>query len=399
MSSLSFWLLCLMLVVKITYHATDNEFPWPLSLLETLLSFLFLAPLIYDWLRARHDSQDRALFLLELSDLLTMGVPAQEAVEKLSQCRSRQFTHRFSQFARDLALVNERSQAGESLDAAFLSVSSMPRSWGAYLHLCRTPQETATLCRQLAEVEMSRLRLPVLSLLRYYLLLPLLLGVSFFLSIYIMPTFVELFKGMEVSLPPLTRVFLYVSDLLRMVGILPLLLMLGIFFVSLAIPFLAVRRLLRLGMSYLPVGKGLAKLDGQRRVYGVIGTGLKHGADESACLNAALDASWHPWYRKFLLSALEQHSAGDSLAARMAQADHLFSPSLVGLVKQGEAIENLPDALIVAAELANSELEHESRKAVTRLDTLLLVVTGVCVGAICIAVLQPIYQMIGSFGP
>lgn len=384
--------LCLAsLLIQFLFLLSAGEVPTGIGTLSTLSFWAIFLPLLYDWSRSRTVAEDRALFLLELADLMKLAVPPDEALRKLVEIRSTNFGHRFAPFSNSLAEVSERVSLGESLDSAFKEVEGIPRYWGSFAHFCEEPEELSILLEELAEAELSNLRMPFLSALRVQLMIPILIGVFVFLTVYIIPTFVELFKGMNLHLPWATKWLIAGSSVASMfqlgwiVGLIALLLLLSI-------PFLGLRKLCFSLLYYVPGLSGLVKLDCQRHILKVLGTGLKHGVPQAECLRAAAHTVDVGPYRKFLSEVEAENEP--SLGKAFTGVPHLFSPKLVWLVNQGESLENLPEALLTAAELGNVELELRCHKLSTNVDTFILVVIGVLVGFGCVGTLLPLYQMI-----
>ena len=73
----------LYIVLRIGLAAGETESPWFLGFLGNVLFLAIFAQQIYDWTRARTESEDRALFLMEFADLVKLSVPPAEALAKL----------------------------------------------------------------------------------------------------------------------------------------------------------------------------------------------------------------------------------------------------------------------------------------------------------------------------
>ena len=380
------------LVIKFSIVVAGSEPPGLLSLLNALLFWGIFAPLLYDWSRSRTATEDKALFLMELAGLIRLSIPVDEAVAKLASLRARTYSHRFAKFTAAIRQLSGRVSAGSSLPVAFGEVQGVPRHWGAYTLYSDNPENLASLLEELAHAERSNLRLPFLSAWRIQIIVPVYLSVVLFLTTYIMPTFVELFKGMDLALPTMTRVMIGVSKGLSTFHFSTILMILCLL-ILLAIPFESLRRRLLRGLFYLPGANRMIKLDCQRQAFRLIGAGLKHGVPLTEALRAAALSISIPAYRNVLLK-LESEGV-PSLGQSLAQEPALFDQSFVWLIKQGEALENLPDALLTATEVANVELDRRSRKLATNLDTVVLVAVGVFVGMAAVSVFLPIYMLLG----
>lgn len=388
----SFLFFILTLFMRIAIATTEAAPPSPLlNFANTLFFWGIFAPLLYDWSRSRNGNEDRALFLLELADLLRLGVPVNEAVAKLAQLRGKIYGHRFAPFSLSVDELSRKLSAGSQLSVAFAEVAGIPKHWAAYTGYSHDPAEMARLLEELAESERSNLRLPFLSVLRIQFTVPLYLGIIVFVTTYILPTFVELFKGMEVSLPLITRLLIGVTRILSTLhagAILSLLCML----LLLAIPFESLRRRLLRALFYVPGARLMVKLDCQHKIYRLIGAGLGHGVPQVEAVRAAALACDIPAYRQALLEAERAPLLSDGLAA----SPGLFDETFRWLVAQGERLESLPEALLTAAEVASIDLERRSRRLATALDTFVLAGIGVFVGFAVLAIFLPLYQLIGA---
>lgn len=391
MTCLAGWLFAVMARIAMAMTGTDP--PAAFGLLSSLLFWGIFAPLLYDWSRSRTVTEDRALFLLELADLVTLNIPVDQALAKIVDVRSRVYGHRFSNFTAVLSQVAQRVSTGHSLAGALRETKGVPAHWGSYVDCGQSPDALASLLRELARTERSNLRLPFLSALRIQLMVPLYIAIVTFLSTYIMPTFVELFRGVGVRLPWSTRLVLSVTGSSGATAVWILLGLLALL-VLLAVPFEGVRRLLGPFLLHVPGLKGLLRLESQRRIFLLLGAGLRHGMPLSEALQTASCGVNLSAYQKLLRQA--STGSGAVLSQHLASAPELFDESFVWLIQQGEALENLPESLLTAADLANVELERRSHRLATTLDTLVLVVIGVFVGVAVVGVFLPLYQLLGS---
>ena len=389
----SFLFFVLTLLVRIAVAMEGYE-PIPaLSLVNTLFFWGIFSPFLYDWSRSRDGKEDRALFLLELADLLRLSLPVDQVLAKLYEVRKTAFGHRFADFTPAVWQLSQKVSAGSTLSAAFGEVKGIPSHWSVYTRFSASPDELACLLEELAQAERSSLRLPFFSVLRVQLLVPLYLGIIIFLTTYILPTFTTLFEGMSLTLPLATRLLLAVTTVLSTLhfgGLLSLV----CFLILLAIPFESMRRKLLRVLYYLPFAGTLIKLDSQYQAYRLIGAGLKHGVPQSEAIRCAAVCMNIPAYERALMGA----ENAPVLSQALATYPGLFGEAFRWLIAQGETLENLPEALLTAAEVASVDLDRRSRRLATSLDTYVLVVIGLFVGFAVLGVFLPLYQLIGNLG-
>jgi len=384
----------LYIVLRIGLAAGETESPWFLGFLGNVLFLAIFAQQIYDWTRARTESEDRALFLMEFADLVKLSVPPAEALAKLVAVRSKQYSNRFGLLTQALKDVSSKVSAGESLAIAFQETKGIPSHWGSYAQFCERPEQLAELLESLAEAERSSLHLPYLSALRMQVLVPIILGVNAFLMVYILPTFIELFKGMNLQLPLYTKLMIGLHIFFSYTKFDWIVIILS-FILLLALSSEAVLGFVFDVLYYVPGARGLVRLEGQSHAYRLVGAGLNFGVPQRECLQAAARTCRVKVYRNFLSKAA---LSTDSVTEQFSQASSLFSPNLVWLLRQGEELENLPDAMLTASEVAHAELGERTRKVGVQMDTFVLLLIGVYVGFCVLSMFLPIYLMIGNLG-
>jgi len=389
----SFWLSFLLGVLKAAFGPEETDLAGNLLWkgADLVIAVGFWAPVWYNWSRRRAEGDDRALFLLEFADLLKMDFTEQEALEQLAQVRKKKFTHRFSSFSPVASEVAERLANGDSLAQAFQNTKGVPAYWKEFLVFCQDRETLINLLTDLAEGERTQLRLPFLSILRFQFLLVMLLGTAFFLGTYILPTFVELFKGMNLALPWGTRVIVVLHSNPLILG--------GLFISAfcaslafLAIPFLWIRKILWYVAYCLPGFRSIIKLIHQDRILRIVAAGLRAGAPQNTALLAASQACTIGPYRRQLKTAASK--VDTHLSRLLAPYEHLYTSETVWLIRQGEQFENLPASLEGGAEVASGKLKGSMEKLISSLDVLLLLGMGCLVLFVLVNTLLPLYTII-----
>jgi type II secretory pathway component PulF len=383
------WLLCG--VIEIAYFVLGPGEALPLP--SGILFWAMFTEIFYDWIRSRSENEDRALFLTELADLIRLGIPVDQALNKIAELRGQRFGYRFAEFTKTIKEIAERVSQGEQLALTFRDVSGVPSLWATFLPFTEEPELFADRLEDFAQNERSRLNLPYLSLLRLQFMVPILVGIAAFVTTYIMPTFVELHEGLNIQLPLPTRIFLAVRVGLDSFGLIWLLsLFLLLVLLSIASP--RIRLLFWKLTYYLPGFRTLVSLQSQSTVYQVLATGLRAGAPVSDCFReAALSASISKYRHHLMELSLSDEP---SVSRGLGLAPELFGPTFRWLIEQGERLENLPDALQSAAEVAALESDQLSKRAVLKLDTLIIAIIGAMVGLVALGVMLPLYQVIGN---
>lgn len=360
------------------------------SAIESLLLLCIFLPGLYNWLRGRSDEDDRALFLSELSLLIAKELPLDQSLTALARSRRGQMAFRFAAFTPVLTELAERVSKGAALSPALRGIREVPRAWIELLDEAEGRGALPSALAGLAATEQTRLRLPILTVLRTQFLLMLLLGVVFFLGEHILPPLIEINESTGVQMRWTTRVIAQAKEsALLPLFLLPISLMVWLFFLS--IPFPSLQNVLRWFAFFLPGFRGALKAEQQSRAVSAMATAAGLGLPLPSVLAAGRAAVNFRPYRKALTN-----KDGSSLSEILEARPRLFSPSLAWLCRQGEAFDRLPEALDAAVESLKREYQQRSQALIVGLDTTLLVAMGVAVGIVTIGATLPYHQYINA---
>jgi len=292
-----------------------------------------------------------------------------------------------------LVRLSEKLDRGDEFVEALSSAPEVPRTWKDFLRFVEDQDDLADALEELAKSETERLSFPLVSMLRLQFLLPLVMGVTIFFVTYILPTFIELFRGMDLELPLLTYLLVHGVGLFRSGFSILFGLIMALIFLSLL--FSTVRGWFWKLFQYIPGPKSLVRLHSQAKVYQILAAGLEVGAPLSVCFEMASRSSSIGSYRAYL-GKLEDSPHG--VAEVLSGAGHLFDPGYLWIIRQAEQLEHLPEGLRTASELCQAELSEQSRRLITTVDAVILVLIGILVTCILLSLWIPLYQIIGHMG-
>ena len=114
-------------------------------------------------------------------------------------------------------------------------------------------------------------------------------------------------------------------------------------------------------------------------------------------LAAARDAIGNRWIESQFGDALDSIRAGHSLSEAIAGIDG-FEVKLSSSVAVGEETGKLDSLLATISETLDYEAEMATKRLVTLLEPVMIVVMGLGVGGVVAAVIVPIYQSYGTIG-
>ncbi len=226
------------------------------------------------------------------------------------------------------------------------------------------------------------------------------LGIVFFLVTYILPTFVELFKGMNLKLPLPTKILIAITEGARnplIVGPAFVLLIVAGVLLGRYINTPVGRKQYDLLKLNIPVFGLLTKKVAISRFCRTLGTLLSSGVPIMQALEIVGKASGNEIIAMTVTKVRESIREGESIASPLG-ASGLFPPMVTQMVAVGEETGNLDAMLGKIADFYDTEVEYLLASLTSMLEPIMIVGMGGIVGFIVISVFLPLYQLIGNLG-
>lgn len=234
------------------------------------------------------------------------------------------------------------------------------------------------------------------------LMYPIILGVLIvavlaILMTFVLPQFKPMFDQME-TLPFLTQLLFDISDFVGanwpVLIVVVLLLILG-GRILLAQP--KVRRQWDRFILHAPVVGVLNRKICTARFASTLSNLYGSGVPIITTLGAARDAIGNRWIESQFGDALDSIRAGHSLSQAIAGIDG-FETKLSSSIAVGEETGRLDSLLATISETLDYEAEMATKRLVTLLEPVMIVIMGIVVGGVVAAVIVPIYQSYGTIG-
>ena len=226
------------------------------------------------------------------------------------------------------------------------------------------------------------------------------MGIVFFLVTYILPTFVELFKGMNLKLPLPTKILIAITEGARnplIVGPALILLVVGLVGLGKYVNTPVGRKQFDLLKLNIPVFGLLTKKVAISRFCRTLGTLLSSGVPIMQALEIVGKASGNEIIAMTVTKVRESIREGESIASPLG-ASGLFPPMVTQMVAVGEETDNLDAMLGKIADFYDTEVEYLLASLTSMLEPIMIVGMGGIVGFIVISVFLPLYQLIGNLG-
>jgi len=223
------------------------------------------------------------------------------------------------------------------------------------------------------------------------------IGIGFLMFFFVLPQIGKVFLNLKLPLPAFTKALFTVSLVLssQIVPIIVLCILgtVGLFF---ALKNRAIRNILSMIIRPLPLISNFIKRVDLARFNRIFSTLLISAVPITEALEISLNSlSWYE-YKKISSALPEQIRKGKSLASAMKE-NRVFPSLMIQMVAAGEKSGTLDSSLSDLATFYEQEVEEELKNLTQILEPILMLLVGISVGVMILAIIAPIYSVVGSF--
>ena len=221
-----------------------------------------------------------------------------------------------------------------------------------------------------------------------------------FFIYFMLPKFVEMFKGFNVELPLPTKILIFVGFMFTNPWyLIPVLLFLNagfIIFMRYKVTADGRRRVDQWKMNFPIIGK-VVKLNLFGQFARTLSTLLENGVPVLTALKITEHVMTNSLLRDAIARTREKVTDGKTLAQPLAQSK-VFPQLMVDLVKIGEETGDVPGALKNVADTYEGELSIALRVMMNLIEPVLIIVMALGVGFLLLSVMMPMFRLISSIG-
>ena len=338
--------------------------------------------------------QELATFTTQLANLLKSGMPLTVALTSMTHLESKGIP---AQVSREL---KQEVTEGRGLSDA---MARQPRIFSdLYVNMVKAGEQSGSLVevlrrmathfQQFAEVQAtfkSAMIYPVMVIGVGILL------VGFFMT-FMMPKFIDIFKGFNIALPLPTKMLIGISKMFTDWWWL-----MGLVIIALVIVFkrfqssaAGARKLDEWRMKAPVIGKVV-----QINLFGqfarTLGTLLQNGVPVLTALKITEQVMSNSLIKEAIAKTREAVTDGKTLAQPLAQSK-LFPQLMVDLVRIGEETGDVPGALNNLADTYENELKIALRVMSDLIGPILIIVMAILVGFLLLSIFLPLFRLISS---
>jgi type IV pilus assembly protein PilC len=237
----------------------------------------------------------------------------------------------------------------------------------------------------------SAMTYPVISL-------TLVLGITAFLMIGVVPTFKQVFEGLGAKLPAITEFVLATSDFMRANWLLMLLVMGGSIFGTLMFKKTAVGAHFFDVLSLkLPVFGPLARKIALARFSRTFATLIRSGVPIMATLEIVSNTAGNTVISRAVDASRESVKNGQLLSEPLGKTK-VFPSMVVRMIAIGEKTGSLEALLEKIAEFYDAQVKASIKALTSLIEPILISFMGVIVGGVVLSVFLPILDVVGKLG-
>jgi type IV pilus assembly protein PilC len=340
---------------------------------------------------ARVSTDDMVLFTRQLSTMIEAGIPILEALEVLHDQVAN------VGFKRVINDVVERVRTGSDLSD---SLAAHPKVFcQIYVNMIKAGEASGQLDIILIRLSeyfesTAHLKREVKAAMTYPVIsLAMVVGITIFLMVGIVPKFSEIFKTLNVTLNPLTKTMLGISLFMQ-----HNIIYMGLASIGLVILFIAYSRTsfgkvhLDWFKLHVPVFGTLFRKVALSRFSRTFSTLLKSGVPMLGALEIVAGTAGNEIVSRVVMSAKERVRQGENLAAPLSESS-VFPPMVTKMVSIGEKSGALESLLEKVSEFYDQQVSAAVKSLTSMIEPIMIGIMGALVGTIVISVFLPIIQI------
>lgn len=337
--------------------------------------------------------QDKINFARHLAMIVKAGMPVQEGLRIiLSQTESKVLQKIITQLIEDLNnghfLADSLEQYENLFGPFFVNIVRVGESSGTLGKNLLYLAEEIRKAKMLKSKVRSAMVYPIVILLAT-------LAMVGFLTFFVFPKLIPLFRGFNVKLPATTTALITAADFLQNYGLYSLIIIAGLIFlfrvlVNKVPPFkYFLHRIILVTPVIAPLSISINIVNFCR----VLALLLKSGVTIVDSLAITSKTFENLVYRKAVLQAEADIRRGEQLAVYLTKRKKIFPLLVSGMIRIGENTGNLEENLDYLAEYYDDEMTNKLSGLTSLLEPLLLLTMGLVVGFVALSIITPIYSI------
>lgn len=337
---------------------------------------------------------DKLTLMSNMSTMLQAGIPILEIVDSLLEN---------SKGGQKKILETMKADLNEGRHV-YSSLEKFPRVFDKVtVNIVRASEEAGTLDVVLNDVKENikkdmEFSDKVRSALMYPIFIVLVfIAVLIMILIVVVPKIATVFTRLSVDLPLPTKIMIGLSQFITTYTI-PLIVVLILLGIGLAYLYKMQKQLFLTVLFSLPLVSELAKQIDLTRFTHSLYLLLNAGIPIVTALELSMSVVKKKEIEHAIKKALDIVSSGKKLSEGFKESKHVFPGIMIKITEAGEKTGSLEKSMADTSEFLDYQVSKTLKTLTALLEPIMLVAVGVLIGGMMLAIIAPIYNLIGQVG-
>jgi type IV pilus assembly protein PilC len=339
--------------------------------------------------------RDKILFFRNLSSMIVAGLPLSRALTVLEKQTSKAVLKKV------IHEVNENIMKGQTLSDSLLKY---PKHFSTLeTSMIHVGEESGNLAESLntmaAQLEKSfQLKKKIKSAMMYpSIIFSVMIVIGILMFMFVVPALTATFKDLGTELPASTQFIITLSDALKGNPFMVLAVFAGVIFgIMSALKTAIGKKIFDFVSLRLPVISVMVKEYNTAQITRTLSSLLSSGVGVVESIHIAGDVLQNFYYKKVLLTTIEDVQKGVPLSDSFVKNENLFPMISGAMIQVGEETGQLSDMLRKIAEYYEEEVDTKTKDLSTIIEPLLMVIIGAAVGFFAISMISPMYSVMSG---
>lgn len=327
-----------------------------------------------------------------LATFLSSGIPILEAVDSLLEETKGSST-------KILQTLKEDLNQGKTISYSF---ARHPKAFDPItVNLIKAAEEAGTLESTLKDLTKSIQKdIDFLNSVKASLVYPILVLIVLFAVIvlnlfFVLPRVSQVFERLKIEVPLPTKILIAVSNFTND-NLLTSVAGLAIFIVAVVVIFKTKKTIITSALFSLPIISKLALEIDLTRFTRSMSLLLKSGIPINEAIELSKDVTNKKEIKASLNESLKHVTSGKTLSSSLKKFKNVFPGFMVRIAEAGEKSGTLEKSMGDLSNQFESRVNNRIKTIITLIEPFLLLIVGILVGGLMLAIIAPIYNLIGQ---
>ena len=338
---------------------------------------------------------EKLMFTRNLQVMISSGLPLPRALETLA------LQSKNKKFKKTLLEIREKVVKGNGFSDSLMDYPNMFSE--LFQNMVKVGEETGGLDEVLKILsrQMEReheLKSKITGALIYPVdIIMTMIGIGILMLIMVVPQLAQTFEELNIELPLTTKVVISLGTFLAENGILALIIIFAISFLSLLILRTKVgKRVIDTIFLKIPIISALVKKTNSANTIRALSSLIASGVPIVKSLEIVSGTLGNIYYKEAVLEVAEKVRKGEKLSLSFKPYQSIYPPIVFQMIEVGEETGETSGILAKLADFFEEEIGNSTKNLAAVIEPILMLIIGAVIGFFAISMVQPMYSMLGG---